>query len=80
MVCPAPRAFALHKIWMSAQPDRNPLKKQCDHNQAVAVAYLVRKYIPQHKFTSSELRMFPKSVVAAATAEILQQALPQGFE
>ncbi len=33
MVCPDPRAFALHKIWMNAQPDRNPLKKQRDHNQ-----------------------------------------------
>ena len=80
MVCPAPRAFALHKIWMSAQPDRNTLKKQRDHNQAIVVAYLVRKHMPQHNFTSSELRMFPKSVVATTTAEIMKQEFPTGFE
>lgn len=80
MVCPDPRAFALHKIWMSAQPDRNPLKKHRDHSQALAVAYLVLKYLPQHKFAPSELRMFPKSVADAATEEIFNQELPPGFE
>lgn len=80
MMCPDPRAFALHKIWMSVQPDRNPIKKQRDRSQALAVAYLVLKYLPQHKFAPSELRMFPKSVADAATEEIFNQELPPGFE
>jgi hypothetical protein len=80
MVCPDPRCFALHKNWMSTQPDRDPLKKQRDRNQSIAVAYLVHRYMPQHKFAPSELRMFPKEVVDAATAEISNLELPPGFE
>ena len=80
MACPDPRCFALHKIWMSAQIDREPLKKQRDRNQAIAAAYLIRQYLPQYKFAPSELRMFPKTVIDTATAEISDPTLPPGFE
>ncbi len=79
MACPDPRAFALQKFWMSAQPDRNPLKKQRDRNQAIAVAHLVLKYLPQHAFAPQELRMFPKEVVDAATVDLSGHDLPPGF-
>ncbi|MGD8267947.1 MAG: nucleotidyltransferase domain-containing protein [Desulfobacterales bacterium] len=79
MACPDPSAFALHKLWMSEQPDRNPIKKQRDRNQAIAVAYLVLKYLPQHKFAPSELRMFPKDVVDAAADDLSRSDLPAGF-
>lgn len=80
MACPDPRCFALHKIWMSAHPNRNPIKKQRDRKQAIAVAYLVHRYMPQCKFTSSELRMFPKTVIDAAAAALSNMELPPGFE
>jgi hypothetical protein len=80
MACPDPRCFALHKIWMSTQPDRNPLKTQRDRNQAIAVAHLVHRYMPQHKFAPSELRMFPKTVIDAAAAALSNLELPPGFE
>ncbi len=43
---PDPRAFALHKAWLSQQPTRDPLKKPRDLAQAKAVAQLVREQMP----------------------------------
>jgi hypothetical protein len=80
MFCPDPRSFALHKIWLSEQPDRDPIKKKRDWNQGIAVAYLVSRYLPQYKFTASELRMFPKHVLDTARAEISNLETPAGFE
>jgi ribosomal protein S12 methylthiotransferase accessory factor YcaO len=39
---PDPRAFALHKAWLSSLPTREALKKPRDLNQAQAVASLVK--------------------------------------
>jgi len=79
MVCPDPRAFALHKDWMSRQPDRDPKKKKRDRHQALAVVYLISQYLPQYKFTASELRMFPKDVIEAAGREIPDLNTPPDF-
>lgn len=40
MSCIDTRAFALHKLWVSKQPERDGLKKRRDAAQAVAVAYV----------------------------------------
>ena len=64
IVVPDPRAFVIHKLWMCKQEDRDPRKKLRDRQQAVAVFEVVCEYLPQYKFNSSELRMFPKDVVA----------------
>jgi hypothetical protein len=56
LVVPDPRAFALHKLWLSEQSDREPVK-------GLAVAQLIIQYLPQYQFNTSELRMFPKDVV-----------------
>lgn len=47
---PDPRAFALHKAWLSQQHAREPLKKPRDLAQARAVAQLVREYMPHLNF------------------------------
>jgi hypothetical protein len=62
MVTPDPRAFALHKLWLSAQTDREPVKKCRDKNQGLAVFQLVVQYLPQYQFKPDELRMFPAEV------------------
>ena len=62
MSVPDPRAFSLHKLWLSKQVKRNAVKKQRDHDQAIAVADLIVKYLPQYKFKASELCMFPKDL------------------
>ena len=58
MTGPDPRAFALHKIWLSHQKDRDPLKKKRDLGQGLAVAHLLMEYMPQFTFTENDLRMF----------------------
>lgn len=47
---PDPRAFALHKAWLSTLTTREPIKKQRDLAQAKAVAKLVRAEMPQFAF------------------------------
>jgi hypothetical protein len=70
MVAPDPRAFALHKLWVRQQDDREPVKKSRDQNQALAVAQLIIRYLPQYRFRTAELRMFPADVVQIAKAFI----------
>jgi len=70
MVVPDPRAFSIHKVWLSEQTDREPVKKQRDNDQGLAIALLVIKYMPQYKFESSGLRMFPKDVVQKLNKKI----------
>lgn len=50
---PDPRAFALHKAWLSQQLNREPLKKPRDLAQARAVAQLVREYMPHLSFAEA---------------------------
>jgi hypothetical protein len=53
MRVPDPRAFALHKAWLSRLPGREPLKKPRDLEQAQAVAKLVRAEMPQFSFDTT---------------------------
>lgn len=50
MRVPDPRAFALHKAWLSSLPSRETIKKPRDLDQARAVALLVREEMPQLSF------------------------------
>ena len=40
-----PRIFAAHKLWLSEQPDRDPLKRRRDRAQAMAVHDLASRYL-----------------------------------
>ena len=80
MSVPDPRAFALHKLWLSKQVRREAVKKQRDHDQALSVANLIVKYLPQYKFKSTELRMFPKAILKEAEKDISELELPSGFD
>jgi len=79
MTCPDPRAFALHKIWLSERDDRNPLKKSRDRHQALTVAYLLARYLPHYTFAAEELKMFPKRVFDLAGKEISEMVVPPEF-
>jgi hypothetical protein len=79
MTCPDPRAFALHKIWLSERADRDPLKKKRDRHQGLTVAYLIARYLPQFRFNAEELRMIPKKVFDRAGQEILKLDVPPEF-
>jgi hypothetical protein len=44
-IVPDPRVFALHKLWLSLQPTRSPLKRKRDFRQDEAVAQLALDYL-----------------------------------
>ncbi len=66
MLVPDPRAFAVHKLWLSRQPRRAPLKRRRDHEQAITVAALTARYLPHLPFEFEALRSFPKTLVEDA--------------
>jgi hypothetical protein len=43
--CIDPRAFALHKLWLSKRHDRDPIRRARDREQAQAVAFIARDYL-----------------------------------
>jgi hypothetical protein len=53
MRVPDPRAFALHKVWLSSLSTREPLKKPRDLDQARAVAKLVQSQMPHLPFETT---------------------------
>jgi hypothetical protein len=53
MRVPDPRAFALHKAWLSGLLTREPIKKPRDLDQARAVARLVQDEMPHLPFEST---------------------------
>ena len=77
---PDPRSFALHKMWLSNQANREPVKKKRDHDQGVAVASLIVRYLPQYEFKSSELRMFPKTVLSEFQKHMSDFDFPNSFD
>lgn len=67
---PDPRAFALHKAWLSERPDRNPAKKIRDRQQAAMVCELVQEHLPNKPFKSEDLRFLSAKMVLDATRTI----------
>ena len=59
MAVPDPRAFALHKRWLSRREDRDPLKRRRDAAQADLVAGLVATYLPHLRFDDPALGALP---------------------
>ena len=50
MVSPDPRAWAIHKLWLSDRPDRDPLKKRRDRMQGLLIVDLLSKRRPDMPF------------------------------
>ena len=76
LTAPDPRAFAFNKLWLSQQEGREEGKRRRDYRQALAVADLVLRYLPQYEYFSTELDMLPQDLVqsAARFAEGLEAA------
>lgn len=79
MVVPDPRAFAVHKLWVSHQTDRDAVKKKRDRSQALAVCKLIHQYMPEFEIRKAYLRMFPEAIIAAALQEFKDSDLPPGY-
>ena len=80
MVVPDPRAFAIHKLWLSERIDRNAIKKKRDRSQALAVCKLILQYLPEFKFKQKDLRIFPKTILAEAVQAFDSSDLPPGYK
>jgi len=59
-----PRAFAIHKLWLSEKTDRSPLKRPRDEAQARLLAQLLKEQLPQYPLDETHLRFLPKPLVA----------------
>ena len=90
-VVPEPRLFALHKLWVSLQPTRDPIKRKRDLRQAEAIAQLSLDYFnlsfddPAIKALPAELTSMLPGLVERlserrAKTEREEPALPPGFE
>jgi hypothetical protein len=66
LVSPDPRAFAIHKFWLSRRGRRDPLKRARDEAQSFAVADMVLGYMQHLTFSREELRMIPLEIVNEA--------------
>ena len=65
MAVPDPRSFALHKAWLSAREDREPIKRKRDMAQARLVARMVMEHLPLG-FGSDDLSALPAALRRAA--------------
>lgn len=65
MSCIDPRAFSLHKFWMSRRSDREPQKRKRDAAQARAVATVATQYLDM-PFQAKELSALPLELVKGA--------------
>ena len=79
MVVPDPRAFAVHKLWVSNQKDRDAVKKKRDLSQALAVCKLILQYMPEFEIKKEDLRMFPAAITADAIQAMGGSDLPPGY-
>ena len=90
-VVPEPRLFALHKLWVSLQPTRDPIKRKRDLHQAEAVVQLSLDYFnlrfddPPIKALPSDLTSMIPGLVERindrrSKTQSGQTALPPGFD
>jgi hypothetical protein len=90
-VVPEPRLFALHKLWVSLQPTRDPIKRKRDLHQAEAVVQLALDYF-NLSFDDAAIKALPAELRAMipglverindrhSKTQSGQPALPPGFE
>ena len=69
---PDPRVFAAHKLWLSALPEREPVKKVRDRKQALAVLQLLKGYLPEYPLDETALQGLPRDVFSGAADELAQ--------
>ena len=62
MFAPDPRAFTMHKAWLSERSDREPGKRRRDLAQARAVAVMLSVCLPDLRFDDPALHAFPASL------------------
>jgi hypothetical protein len=77
MVVIDPRAFALHKAWISGREDREPVKARRDFEQAQAAAIIATRYL-RRRFDGPELGALPNSLRELAPR--IMEAISDGWK
>ncbi len=67
IVAPDPRWFALHKLWMSVQAKRNPLKRHKDHTQGLALLDAVATAMPHYPLDDAFKASLPAELAPCLT-------------
>ncbi len=91
-IVPDPRVYALHKLWLSLQPTRDPLKRKRDFRQGEAVASLALEYL-NLSFDDDAINELPPELTSMRTGLIerlrsrrsdagreSKSSLPPGFD
>jgi hypothetical protein len=65
IVAPDPRWFALHKLWLSVQAKRDPLKRRKDLQQGLGVLDAVAEAMPQYPLDETFEQEIPGELAAA---------------
>lgn len=64
MVVPDPRWFSLHKLWLSRQAKRDPLKRTKDARQGEVILRAVREAMPLHPLDAAFEASIPQELTA----------------
>lgn len=64
MVVPDPRWFSLHKLWLSRQTKRDPLKRTKDAQQGEVILRAVREAMPMHPLDAEFEASIPQELKA----------------
>ena len=65
IVVPDPRWFALHKLWLSEKPSRDPFKRRKDRKQGLGVLDAVAEAMPQYALDAEFERSIPAELEPA---------------
>ena len=63
IVAPDPRWFALHKLWLGAQPKRDPLKRRKDSVQGAALLDAISEAMPHYLLDDEFVDGLPNELV-----------------
>ena len=62
---PDPRWFALHKLWLSEKPSRDPFKRRKDRKQGLGVLDAVAEAMPHYPLDAEFERSIPAELEPA---------------
>ncbi len=77
---PDPRAFTMHKAWLSSRDDREPLKRKRDAGQARLVAEIVTQHLPHLAFEGPDLSAMPLAMRQAVKDILPVQKIIEGHD
>lgn len=77
IVAPDPRWFALHKLWLGDQAKRNPLKRNKDRRQGMALLDAVAEAMPQYPLDAAFIASVPAELQPYWTAWVDQRDRPE---